>query len=133
LHAPLVDPLVVPGRLRDKPLQALHGRVLGADDRLGADQRGHGLVAVAGQQQPLQVGAQAAALRQPGEQPVKLGGVVLQRAGGGWAGKALGHCGYLRARAAVNLLYTPASLKSTNHRYRSSPNRVTARLSAKPL
>jgi hypothetical protein len=29
LHAPLVDPFVVPGRLRQKPLQALHGPHLG--------------------------------------------------------------------------------------------------------
>src|SRR5215211_2764200 len=33
LHAPLVDPLVVPAGLGEKPLQALHGRVLGANDR----------------------------------------------------------------------------------------------------
>jgi hypothetical protein len=67
LQAALVDPLVVPARLRQEPLQALHGRMLGADHGLGAGQRGHGLVAVAGQQQALQVGAQTAALGEPGE------------------------------------------------------------------
>jgi hypothetical protein len=108
LHAPLVDPLVVPAGLGEEPLQALHGLVLGANDRLGAGQRGQGLVAVAGQQQPLQVGAQAAALRQPGEQRVELGGVVFQRAGCGWAGKALGHGAHLRAQAAELPLYTPS-------------------------
>src|SRR6266545_8107887 len=113
LDPALVDPLVVPGRLRHKPLQALDGRVLGANDGLGADQRGHRLVAVARQQQPLQVGPQAAALREPGEQGVELGGVVLQRTGGWWAGKALGHCAHLRAQAAEILLYTQPSLKST--------------------
>ena len=79
-------------------------------------ERGHGLVAVAGQQQPLQVGAQAAALREPGEQGVELGGVVLQRARSGWAGQALGHCAHLRAQAAELLLYTLPLLKSTNYR-----------------
>jgi hypothetical protein len=67
----------------------LHGLVLRGDDRLGARQRGQRLVAVARQQQALQVGAQAAALRQPGEQGIEPDGVVLQRAGCGWAGKAL--------------------------------------------
>jgi hypothetical protein len=82
--------------------------MLGANHGLGAGQRGHGLVAVSWQQQPLQVGAQPAALRQPVQQGVELGGVVLQGAGGGWAGKALGHCAHLRAQAAELLLYTPA-------------------------
>ena len=48
LQPPLVDPLVVPGRLGEKPLQLLHGRVLRADHGLGARERGQGLVAVAG-------------------------------------------------------------------------------------
>jgi hypothetical protein len=78
---------------------------------------GHGLVAVAGQQQPLQGGAQAAALGEPGEQDVELGGVVLQWTGGGWAGQALGHRAHLRAQAAEIPLYTPAILKSTNYRW----------------
>src|SRR6266540_6355598 len=69
-----------------------------------------------GSSSPLQVGAQAAALREPGEQGVELGGVALQRAGGGWAGKALGHGAHLRAQAAETLLYTQPLLKSTNHR-----------------
>src|SRR6266536_713429 len=85
--------VVVPGRLRQEELQALHGPLLRADHRFGAHQTGQGLVAVAWQQQALQVGAQAAALRQPGEQRVELGGVALQGTGGGWAGQALGHRG----------------------------------------
>jgi hypothetical protein len=83
--------------------------MLRTDDRLRAGQRGQGLVAVAGQQQALQVGAQAAALRQPGEQGVELGGVVLQGAGGGWAGKALGHRGTLASCADGSALYVPPS------------------------
>src|SRR5205809_2573407 len=67
--------------------------MLGADDRLGAGQRGQRLVAVSWQQQALQVGAQAAPLRERAKQRVELGGVVLQGAGGGWAGQALGHRG----------------------------------------
>jgi hypothetical protein len=43
--------LGVPARLREKPLQPLHGAVLGTDDRLGAGQRGERLVAVSWQQQ----------------------------------------------------------------------------------
>jgi hypothetical protein len=42
--------------------------VLGADDRFGAGQRGQRLVAVAWQQQALQVVSEAAALRQAREQ-----------------------------------------------------------------
>jgi hypothetical protein len=86
-----VDGLVVPGRLRQEPLQPLDLAMLGAGDRLGVGQRGQGLVAVAGQQQALQVVAQAAALRHACKQRVELGGVVLQRAGSGWAGTAGGH------------------------------------------
>jgi hypothetical protein len=95
LDAPLVELLVVPGRLGEKPLQPLHGLVLGTDDRLGARQRGQRLVAVARQQQALQVGAEAAALREPGQQGIEPGGVALQRAGGGGAGMALGHRDHL--------------------------------------
>jgi hypothetical protein len=40
LDAPLVDLLVVPAGLGEKPLQPLHSPVLGADDRLRAGQAG---------------------------------------------------------------------------------------------
>jgi len=110
LHAPPVDLPGVPGCLREEPLQALHGLVLGADDRLGAGQRGEGLVAAAGQQQAREVGAEAAALRQRGEQGVELGGVVLKRAGCGWAGQAVGHRDHLscETRRRPLLLHKPA-------------------------
>jgi hypothetical protein len=49
LDAASVDPLGVPRRLGEEPLQPLHGLVLGADDRLRAGQGGQGLVAVARQ------------------------------------------------------------------------------------
>ena len=91
LHPALVDLLVVPGRLGEEPLQALHGRMLRADHGLGASQGGQRLVAVAGKQQALQVGAQTAALREPGEQGVELGGVVLKGSGCGRAGSTRGH------------------------------------------
>src|SRR5829696_7150202 len=100
LQAVLVDLLVVPGRLRQEPLQALHGPMLGTDQRLGAGQGGQGLVAVAGQQQALQVGAQAAALRERTKQRVELGGVVLQGAGGGRAGQPFGHRDHLTSDGA---------------------------------
>ena len=100
LQAVLVDLLVVPGRLGEEPLQALHGPMLGTDQRLGAGQRGQGLVAVAGQQQALQVGAQAAALRQRAKQRVELGGVVLQGAGRGRAGQPFGHRDHLTSDGA---------------------------------
>jgi hypothetical protein len=109
LKAPLVELLVVPGRLRQEELQALHGRVLGTNDRFGAGQGGQRLVAVAGQQQPLQVGAQAAPLRQRAKQRVELGGVVLQRARCGWAGKALGHRGTSASSANRSALHLPPS------------------------
>jgi hypothetical protein len=57
--------------------------MLGAHDGFGVGQGGQGLVAVAGQQQPLRVVAQALALGHACEQRVELGGVVLQRAGRG--------------------------------------------------
>jgi hypothetical protein len=50
-HAALVDLFMVPGRLREKPLQPLDLAVLGAGDRLGAGQPGQGLVAIARQEQ----------------------------------------------------------------------------------
>jgi hypothetical protein len=90
-HAALVDLLVVPGRLRQEPLQPLDFAVLGAADRLGAGQPGQGLVAVAWQQQALQVVAEAAALGQAREEQVEPLGVGLQRARCGWAGTAAGH------------------------------------------
>jgi hypothetical protein len=75
-HPPVVDLLVVPGRLRQEPLQPLDLVVLGASDRLGPGQPGQGLVAVAGQQQALQVVAEAAALGQAREQGVEPLGVL---------------------------------------------------------
>ena len=77
--------LVVPGRLREEPLQPLDLAVLGPGDRLGPGQPGQGLVAIPRQQQPLQVVTQAAALGQAREQGVEPLGVVLQRAGRGRA------------------------------------------------
>jgi pimeloyl-ACP methyl ester carboxylesterase len=97
LDPPLVDRLVVPGRLRQEPLQPLHLAMLGTGDRLGAGQSGQGLVAVSWQQQALQVVPQAAALRQAREQGVELAGVVLQRAGCGWTWAAGSHRRWLLA------------------------------------
>jgi hypothetical protein len=110
LQAALVDLLVVPGRLRQEELQALHGRMLGADHGFGAGECGQGLVAVSWQQQALQVAPQAATLRERAKQRVELGGVVLQGAGGGWAGQALGHRGTSASSANGSALYVPPSL-----------------------
>jgi hypothetical protein len=63
LDAALVDRPGDPRSTPTKPLQPLDLAMLGAGDRLGAGQGGQGLVAVAGQQQALQVVAQTAALR----------------------------------------------------------------------
>jgi hypothetical protein len=90
--------------------------MLRTDDRLRASQRGHGLVAVTGQQQPLQLGAQTAALRQPREQGVQLGGVVLQRAGCGWAGQPVGHDDHLTSDVARQPIVPANKLNSTNYR-----------------
>jgi hypothetical protein len=81
----------------------LHGAVLGADDWFGAGQRGQGLVAVAGQQQALQTGTEAAALRQRAEQGVELGGVVLEWAGCRWQGRRL----VIATTSAAALLLNP--------------------------
>jgi hypothetical protein len=61
-HPSLIDHLVVPGRLGQEPLQPLDLTVLGTGDRLGPGQPSQGLVAIAWQQQALQVVAEAAAL-----------------------------------------------------------------------
>jgi hypothetical protein len=82
--------------------------MLRAEDRFGAGQGGQGLVAVPRQQQTLQVGAQAAALRQRAKQRIELGSVVLQGAGGGWAGKTLGHRGTSASSANGSALHLPA-------------------------
>jgi hypothetical protein len=66
-----------------EPLQPLDLTVLGTGDPLGAGQPSQRLVAIARQQQPLQVLAQAAALRQARRQRVEPLGVVLERAGRG--------------------------------------------------
>jgi hypothetical protein len=68
-------------------LQPLDLAVLGTGDRLGVGQGGQGLVAVAGRQQALQVVTEPAALSHACKQRVELGGVVLQRAGRGRAGR----------------------------------------------
>jgi hypothetical protein len=62
LHPPVVDLLVVPGRFRKEPLQPLDLAVLGTGDWLGPGQPGQGFVAIAGQQQALQVVTEPAAL-----------------------------------------------------------------------
>jgi hypothetical protein len=92
-HALVVDLLVIPGRLGQEPLQPLDLTVLRAHHGFGAGQPGQGLVAVAGQQQALQVVTEPAALGQAREQGVKPLGVVLERAGRGWARTAGGHRG----------------------------------------
>jgi len=60
-HPLVVDLLVVPGRLREEPLQPLDLTMLGAADRLGPGQPGQGLVTIPWQQQALQIVTQAAA------------------------------------------------------------------------
>src|SRR5512132_2393431 len=92
-HAALVDLVVVPRRFREEPLQPLDFAVLGTGDRLGAGQPGQRLVAVAWQQQALQVVAEAAPLGQAREEHVELLGVGLQRARRGRTGTASGHRG----------------------------------------
>ena len=92
-HPLVVDLLVVPGRLREEPLQPLDLAMLGPADRLGPGQPGQGLVAIAGQQQPLQVVTEATALGQAREQGVEPLGVVLQRARRGRARSAGSHRG----------------------------------------
>ena len=47
----LVDRLMVPGRLRQEPLQPLDLAMLGAHDWFGVGQGGQGLVAITRQQQ----------------------------------------------------------------------------------
>jgi hypothetical protein len=94
----------------------LHGAVLGTDDRLGAGQRGERLVAVSWQQQALQVGAEAAPLREPGEQGVELGGVVLERARGWWAGQALAHRDHLSSDVAPQPIVPHNQPNTTNYR-----------------
>ena len=70
LHPLGVDLLVVPARLRQKPLQPLDLAVLGTGDRLGAGQSSQGLVPIPWQQ-ALQVLTEAAALGQAREQAVE--------------------------------------------------------------
>src|SRR5512132_430724 len=74
-HPLVVDLLGVPGRFRQEPLQPLDLAVLGPGDRLGPGQPGQGLVAVAGQQQALQVVTEPTALGHACQQRVELGGV----------------------------------------------------------
>ena len=95
---------MIPGRLRQKPLQPLDLTVLGAADRLGPGQPGQRLIAIAGQQQALQVVAEAAALGQAGEQEVEPLRVGLQRAGRGWQGRRalIGGSGLLAADKTMN-------------------------------
>ena len=90
-HAPLVDLLVIPGRLRQEPLQPLDLMVLRPSDRLGPGQPGQGLVAIARQQQALQVVAEAATPSQAREHRIEPLGVVLERAGCWRVWAATGH------------------------------------------
>ena len=83
LEAAGVERVGVPGRLGEEELEALDGRALGADDRLGAGQRRQRLVAVPREQQPLQVRPEAATLSQRAEQVIEPDRELLQRAGGG--------------------------------------------------
>jgi hypothetical protein len=61
--------------------------VLRTGDRLGAGRPSQRLGAIAGQQQTVQVVAEAAPLRQAANQQVELGGVVLERIRRGRAGR----------------------------------------------
>ena len=86
----------VPGRLGEEELQRLNGSGLGLAVRFRA---GHGrdrLVAIAGQQQPLQIFPKAPPLGHIAEEGVKERGVTLQRPGGGRSGDTFGHFEHLR-------------------------------------
>jgi len=113
-HALVVDLLVIPGRLGQEPLQPLDLTVLRAHHGFGAGQPGQGLVAVPGQQQALQVVTEPAALGQAREQGVKPLGVVLQRAGRGWARTAGGHRGSWLLAAGTTMDRTAGAYPSLN-------------------
>jgi len=101
---PVVHRLGVPGGFRQEPLEPLRGRGLRPEDRLGPRQSSQRLVALARQQQAVQVLPEGPALRHAGELVVELGGVAFQQAGGGRAGYTAGH-GYhlLRAPSAYRI------------------------------
>jgi site-specific DNA recombinase len=86
-----VDPLRVPPGLRQEELQPLHRRVLRPGHRLGSRQRGQRLVPVPRRQQPRQVLPEPPPLRQPAEQVIKPGRILLQRARRRWTGPTSRH------------------------------------------
>ncbi len=81
----------VPPRFRQEELQPLHRRVLRPGHRLGAGERGQRLVPVPRRQQPGQVLPEPPPLRQPAEQVIKPGRILLQRARRRRTGPMSGH------------------------------------------
>jgi hypothetical protein len=75
----IVDLLVVPPGLAEEELQPLHRRVLRPDYRLGPGQRGQCLVPVPRREQPGQILAKPAPLRQGPEHVIEPGRIPLQR------------------------------------------------------
>jgi site-specific DNA recombinase len=86
-----VDLLWIPPGLRQEELQPLHRRMLRPGHRLRPSQCGQRLVPVPRRQQPGQILPEPAPLRQPAEQVIKPGRVLLQRARRHWTGPTSRH------------------------------------------
>ena len=112
LDPPRVERLGLPGRLGEEPLQALRRRGLRPEVRLGPRQPGQRLVALARQEQPVQIVAEGATLGQAREAVVELPDVGLQRDRCGRTGYSAGHGG------------TSLPYRRTSH---ASPNKLPIR------
>src|SRR5215208_2055186 len=81
----------VPVRLREEKLQPLGRSALGSHDGFHTGQRGKRLVAVSGQQQPLQVLTEPPSLGKSTEEIIEAGRVSFQRTGSRWARQTFAH------------------------------------------
>jgi hypothetical protein len=113
-HSTRVHILRFPGRFGEEKLQLLRRSALGSHDRLHAGQGGKRLVAVPGQQQPLQILAEASSLGEGSEQVIEAVCIIFQRTGSRRAGQTFAH-----------LVTPPPPLKHGQLRltnYRSAPS-----------
>src|SRR5215218_2403248 len=91
LHSASIHGLHIPGRLREEKLQPLRRSALGSHDRFHAGKRGKRLVAVSGQQQPLQVLPETPPLGKSTEETIESSRIIFQRPGSRWTKQTFAH------------------------------------------
>ena len=86
-----IDGVRIPRRFGEKPLQALSGSGLCADNWLGVREGGQGLIALGGQEQPREIITEGLSLATLSKEGIEVSGEGFERAGGRFDRQARRH------------------------------------------